>query len=91
MNNPHLLITLELSGTPLTGYRHVVPRTWALTTTRELLVASMKNALIDLCNMNNLWYMLNIIDNTPLHIHAGYNNNSSTIYVCTCENDENVG
>lgn len=83
--NPQLNVTLQLSGTPLTGYRHVVPRAWAMGTTREHLAISMKNSLYDFCNMNNLIEMTELLRTTNLHVHHEYENNASIIYICNCE------
>lgn len=78
------VVTLELSGTSLTGYRHDVNRHWALSMPPDLLADEMKNIILNFCNSNNLWKIIEEIKQTNLHIHAKYDENSDTIYVCTC-------
>lgn len=82
MNN--IYTTLELSGTPLTGYRHAVPTALAVNSTHNELIAEMRRAVLDLANLHNMWQIPTIINQARLHIHVPYNENTRTIYICAC-------
>jgi hypothetical protein len=81
-------INLILSGTPMSGLKYPVDREWALSVSKEELVLTMRDIMMDLAKTWDMHLLLEMAKKTNLHIHAPYHENSDAIYICVC-NSEN--
>ena len=87
-------INLILSGTPMSGLRYPVDKEWALGVSKDELVWTMREAMMDLAKKSDMYILLSMAKNVNLHIHAPYDQNSKSIYICVCDvnsDDEEEG
>lgn len=81
MNNTY--ITLELSGSPMTGFRHMVKRALFYNATKDDIIRRFHRAMIEFCREYNMWQLEQNIKGINLHIHDDSYGNKNTIYICT--------
>lgn len=82
MSHNNAYVNLELSGSPMTGFRHAVPRAWVLRVDQQELIRTFQETLLEFCRHNNMWQLEQTVNRFNLHIHDN-NERGGTIYICT--------
>ena len=77
-------VKLVLSGSSMSGFYCVVPRTVLTTATPDTLIDMLKIQLLDYISARDMWQLKEEVERLKLHIHAPYTAESNIIYICKC-------
>lgn len=77
---------LVLSGTPMTGFKYKVLRSWVNKASEEDLKNALKTEIARITKLYDMWSLWEIIKDIKLHIHVPFNEFSKVIWICTCGN-----